>query len=84
LTSGPVAIAIISVTLCFPGFSAGGTALRLIGIAFSLEKLLFLSAECEGSPTIGALECLVLKAHWITSSLILIGQSFGYPTPEEI
>jgi len=69
LASGPVAVAIISVTLCFPGFAAGGTALGLVGIALGLEELLFLSAEGEVSPTIGALELLVFKTHWMTSSL---------------
>jgi len=28
-----------------------------------LEKLLFLNAESEGSPTIGALERLILETH---------------------
>jgi hypothetical protein len=56
LASGPVAVAIISVTLYFPCFAACGTALGLVNIAFRLEELLFLSAEGEGSPTIGALE----------------------------
>ncbi len=70
LASGPVAVAIISVTLCFPCFAACGTALGLVSIAFSLEELLFLSAEGEGSPTIGTLERLVLKTHQMTSSLL--------------
>jgi hypothetical protein len=69
LASGPVAVAIISVTLCLPGFAACGTALGLVGIAFGLEELLFLSAEGEVGSTIGALELLVLKTHWMTSSL---------------
>ena len=69
LASGPVAVATISVTLCLPCFATCGTALRLISIAFGLKELLFLSAESEGSPTIGTLDRLVLKAHWMTSSL---------------
>ena len=56
LALGPVAVAIISGTLCFPCFAACGTALGLVSIAFSLEELLFLSTEGEGSPTIGTLE----------------------------
>jgi len=71
LALGPVAA--IPVTLCFPVFAALGTALGLISIAFRLEELLFLSAESEGSPTIGTLELLVLKAHWMTSSLLIVG-----------
>jgi hypothetical protein len=76
-----VTIATRSVTLCLPGFTACGTTLGLISIAFSLEELLLLSTESESSPAIGTLDCFVLEAHWITSSLLLIGQSFGYPTP---
>jgi len=64
LASGPVAA---SVTLCFPCLAALRTALWLVNIAFGLEKLLFLNAESEGCPTIGALERLVLKTHWMTS-----------------
>jgi hypothetical protein len=52
LASGIVAV--ISITLCLPGFTACGTALGLISIAFSLEELLFLGAEGKGCPTIGA------------------------------
>ena len=73
LASGPVAVVTISVTLCSPCFAACGTALGLISIAFGLEELLFLNVECEGSPTIGTLERFVLKAHWMTSCLIIIG-----------
>ena len=56
LASSSIAVAIIPVTLYSPCFAARGTALRLISIAFRLEELLFLSAESEGSPTIGTLE----------------------------
>jgi hypothetical protein len=73
LTPGPVAVAIITVALCFPGFAAGGTALGLVGIALGLEELLFLGAEGEFSPTVGAGELLVLKTHWMTSSLVIVG-----------
>ena len=73
LASGAVAVATISVTCCFPRFATWGTALGLVGIAFRLEELLFLSTEREGSSTIGTLERLVLKAHWMTSSLLIFG-----------
>ena len=56
LTSGSVAVAATSVTFCLPGFAAGGAALRFVSVAFRLEELLFLSAESEGGPAIGALE----------------------------
>jgi len=64
------AVATVSVLPCFPCLAAFGTALWLISIALRLEKLLVLNAEGECSPTIGALERLVLKTHWITSSLM--------------
>jgi hypothetical protein len=51
-----VAIATASVTLGFSCLAASRASLGLIGIAFGLEELLLLSAESEGSPTIGALE----------------------------
>jgi hypothetical protein len=56
-------IAAISVSLCFPCCTAYGTTLGLISKALGLEKLLFLSAESEGSPTFGTLDRLVLKTH---------------------
>jgi hypothetical protein len=34
-----------------------------------LEELLVLSAEGKGSPAIGTLDRLVLKTHWMASSL---------------
>ncbi len=52
-----------SVALWLPCLTAWRTALRLISIAFGLEELLFLSTECESSTTVGALECLLFKAH---------------------
>jgi hypothetical protein len=73
LAPGSVAVAIIPVTLCFPGFTAGGTTLGLVSITFRLEKLLFLSTKGKISPTIGAMELLVLKTHWMTSSPIVVG-----------
>jgi hypothetical protein len=65
----PVARATVSITLCFPRLATGRAALGLIGIALGLEKLLLFSTEGEGAPAIGTLERLVLKTHWMTSSL---------------
>jgi hypothetical protein len=73
LTPGPVAVAIIPVTLCFPGFTAGGAALGLVGIALGLEELLLFSAEGKVGSTIGTVELLVLKTHWMTSSPLIVG-----------
>ena len=56
LTSGSVAVAATSVTLCLPGFAAGGATLWLVSVAFRLEELLFLSGEGKGSSAVGALE----------------------------
>ena len=55
------------VAVGFPGLAACGTALRLIGIAFSLKELLFISAEGEVRTTIGTSELFVCKTHWMTS-----------------
>jgi len=68
-----IAAATVSVPLCFPCLTAFGAAFGLISIAPGLEKLLILNAESELLPTIGTLECLVLKTHWMTSSLLLVG-----------
>jgi hypothetical protein len=69
-------IAIIAGTpraLCFPRLAARKTALGLIGVASGLEELLLISAEGEGSLTIGTLDRLVLKLHWMTSFLLIVG-----------
>ncbi len=66
-------------TLRFVGSTACGTTLRLIGKTFRLEELLFPSAEGEGSSTIGTLDRLVLKTHWMTSSLRNFSWSLGHP-----
>ena len=63
----PVAVATTSMLLCLPRLSARGTALGLISIALGLKELLFPSGEAEVSPTIGTLNRLVLKTHWMTS-----------------
>jgi len=77
LASGGIAVVIITIAIvavsvlsCFPSLTAFGATPRLIGKAFRLEELLFPSAESEGSPTIGTLDRLVLKVHWMTSSLL--------------
>src|SRR4030042_5737448 len=69
LTTLSIARAAVSVALCFPCLAARGAALGLIGVALRLEELLVLSAEGKGSPAIGTLDRLVLKTHWMTSSL---------------
>jgi hypothetical protein len=51
---------------CLPAFRA---AFRLVGVAFRLEIFLVLNAEGECGAAIGALEGLVLKSHWMASSL---------------
>ena len=84
LASEPVAVATISVSLCLPCLAAWGTALGLISVALRLKKVLFLSAESEGSPTIGTLDRLVLKTHWMTSFLPNFSSSSGHPTLREM
>ncbi|MBA7692836.1 hypothetical protein ES703_101405 [subsurface metagenome] len=70
LTIGrPIAVATISVPLCFPCLTAFGATLGLISIVPRLEKLLFLYAKGEFIPAVGTFERLVLKRHWMTSSL---------------
>jgi hypothetical protein len=83
LAWGPVAVATVSVSLCLPCLAAWGTALWLISIAPRFKKLLFPGAEGEGSPTIGTLERLVLKTHWMTSFLRDFSSSSGHPTLDE-
>ena len=70
LASGTVAVTIVSGTFCLPCLAAWLTALGLVSVAFGLEELLFLNSEGEGNPTIGTLELLVLKTHWMPSSLL--------------
>jgi len=73
----PVAVATISVTLCLPCLAAWETALRLVSVALGREEFLFLSAESEGSPTVGALDRFVLKTQRMTSSLLNSWLEFG-------
>jgi len=53
--------------LLFPGFSAPKTTPGLVGQTFRRKILLFPGSEGEGSSTIGTLNRLVLKTHWMTS-----------------
>ena len=66
---GTVAVVSTVRTLRLVGSAACGATFRLIGKAFRLVELLFPSVENEGSPTIGTSDRLVLKTHWMTSSL---------------
>jgi hypothetical protein len=84
LAAGTAAVATISVSLRLPSFTARGTALGVVCIGLRLEKLLLLSTESEGSPTLGTLDRLVLKTNWMLSFLLLVGRSSGHPIPEEI
>jgi hypothetical protein len=64
LAAGSVATtAAAAGTLCLPCLTAGGTALRLIGVAFGLIELLLFCGEGKGSPTIGTTNGLFLKTH---------------------
>jgi hypothetical protein len=63
----PVAVTTTSVPFCLPCLPAGRTALGLISIALGLKELLFASGEAEVSPAISAVDCFVLKTHWMTS-----------------
>jgi len=76
LTSGCVTVAAISiavatatVALRFPCLSAFGAPFGFVSIASRLEQLLFVSAEGESTTAIGTFEGLVLKTHWMASSL---------------
>ena len=67
--------AIIAIAVASAGLAAGGTALRLIGVALGGKELLFPSSKNEICPTIRALDCFVLERHWMTSSLLVVGLS---------
>jgi hypothetical protein len=58
-----VAGSTISVLLGFSCLAAGGTTLRLIGIASCREVLLFLGSKRESIATIGTLDRFVLISH---------------------
>ena len=84
LTPLSIARAIVSVTLCLPCLAARRTALWLIGIALRLEEFLVFGAKGKGSPAIGTLDRLILKTHWMTSSLQNFSQSSGHPILDKI
>ena len=65
-----IAVVAVSVLSCFPSLTALGATLGLVGIASRLELFLFLSAKGKSIPAIGTFECLILKTHWMTSSLL--------------
>jgi hypothetical protein len=64
-----IAIVAVSVLSCFPSLTAFGATLGLVCIASRLELFLFLSAKGKSITAIGTFEGLVLKTHWMTSSL---------------
>jgi hypothetical protein len=57
-------------TLLSLGFSALGTTPGLVGQTFRRKELLLPSGKSEDNSTIGALDRLVLKTHWMASSLL--------------
>jgi len=63
------AAAAASKTLGLPGLTALGAAFRFVRVTFRLEKLLVFGTERKGRATIGTCEGLILKSHWMTSSL---------------
>jgi len=73
-------VAAVYISLWLPCLATWGAALRLVGIAFRREEFLFLSTERKSSATVRTLEWLVLKSHWMTSSLLVFGMSLGHPT----
>jgi hypothetical protein len=52
-----------SITVRLPCLAACGTSFWLIGIAFSLEKFLFIRTKGEWGAAIGTVELFVLKTH---------------------
>jgi hypothetical protein len=67
------ATATIAISLRLPCFTAGWATLGLVGVAFSGKEFLLFDTEGEGSPAVRTLKRLLLKAHWMTSSLLLVG-----------
>jgi hypothetical protein len=51
-----IAVATVSVLLCFPCLAALRATLRLIGEAFANKELLFSDSEGKVSPAIGTLD----------------------------
>jgi len=73
LAPRPVVTATIAAPLRLPCFTAGWATLGLVGVAFSGKEFLLFDTEGEGSPAVRTLKRLLLKAHWMTSSLLLVG-----------
>jgi hypothetical protein len=70
LPRGPVAVStIFAIALGFPGSTAIGTTFRLVLEATRSIEFLLSGGEGELASTVSTLELLVLKAHWMTSSL---------------
>ena len=65
--------------LLSPGLSALTTTAGLVGQAFGGKELLFPGGKSEGSPTIGTLNRLILKTHWMTSFFKIFSWSLGHP-----
>jgi hypothetical protein len=59
----------VSEALRLSGLSAFRTAFRLVGVAFRLKEFLVFGAKDKRGTAIGALKGLILKTHWMTSSL---------------
>lgn len=62
-------IVAVTVAFSFSGLAAFRAAFGLIGIAFGTEKFLVFSAEGKRCIAVEACKGLVLKTHWMTSSL---------------
>lgn len=69
-----IAVATVSVTACLPCVAAFSAAFGFVGIAPRLELFLFLSAKGKSITAIGTFERLVLKRHWMTSSLLYLAR----------
>ena len=64
-----VAVAAVAGAFCFPCLAAFGAAFRFVGITSRTELFLLLNAERKGIVAVVASEGLVLKTHWMASSL---------------
>ena len=74
-----VAVTAVAGALCFPCLTAFRAAFRFVGITSRMELFLLINAERIGFIAVVAGEGLVLKTHWMTSSLKLFSQSSGHP-----
>ena len=63
------AVSRVALALRLSGVAAFWTAFGLVGKAFVSEELLLGSSEGKICPTVGTIDGLVLKTHWMTSSL---------------